>query len=158
MTQVIGQPLLFILGLMASGRRPGIIPPAGHFLTSLNDAGSSEGVRGEGTDWFDGEAEQSIELGAFVLAHELDGVAEVLLGELLHERGEETLQSLRCFVHRAPVLPVARELLLYLFELDAGGPEDEGLFLRVLWSWAYGAPHRDRAGGGINGPEDRRFG
>src|SRR5690606_7985313 len=57
------------------------------------------------------------------------GVAEVLLSELLHERGEEALQGLRRFIHRALVLPVSLELLLHLFEFDAGGTEDEGLFL-----------------------------
>ncbi|MFQ6144372.1 hypothetical protein ACLMNJ_15005 [Streptomyces seoulensis] len=56
------------------------------------------------------DAEEAIEFGSLGLVHELDGVAEALLGEPLHERGEEALQNIRSFAPRAPVLPVSLDL------------------------------------------------
>ncbi|MEU9050401.1 hypothetical protein AB0D37_08350 [Streptomyces sp. NPDC048384] len=88
----------------------------------------SEGVRGERTDRFGRRVDQPLELQPLVLVHDVDGLAEGLLVELVQEGGEEAVQDLGGFEPGLQVLVVPVYLLLRLFDLVDGGREGGGLF------------------------------
>lgn len=115
------------MGWLALGR-PGRWASTGVVGPPIVGVFSSEGVRGERADRVDHEPEQSVELGPLVLRHKRVGIAEVLLVELLHERGEENLDGLGRFLALTDVFQIAGLLCLQFFEVGSGDPRDQGYF------------------------------